>query len=61
MIQYKIEGDRNPGGQSCGRIPSTIIGYDEDLGIEIKCSHHRSQHKNRELIEKLFNFIKENI
>lgn len=61
MINYKIEDNRTPGGQSCGKMITTIIGEDKDLGIEIKCSYFKSQYKNRELIEKMMNFAKEAI
>jgi len=60
-VTYKVEDNRPTGGQSCGKIPTTIIGEIEDLGIEMKCSYHKSQYKNRELIEEAFKYIVEKL
>lgn len=61
MIEYKVEDNRIPGGQSCGKTSSTIIGKDEYLGIEIKCGYFKSQYKNREFIEELFKIAEEKL
>lgn len=45
------------GGQMCGIMPSTMIGKHEDLGIEIRIKHYRSNHKNKELLQTVFDLI----
>lgn len=45
----EVEKPVNLGGQHCGMPVHAIIVKSEDLEIEIKVKHYRSNHQNREL------------
>lgn len=50
------------GGQSCGKFPSKVRIYSEELDIAIECGYLRSRLKNCEMIVKIFEqIIDENI
>jgi len=52
-----VEPHKYTGGQMCGIVPSTVVGIHEDLGIEIRIKAHRNNHKNRELLQTVFDLI----
>lgn len=45
------------GGQSVGSFPVTIVGTHEDLGVKIEISHYKSNHRNKELVQTLFDLV----
>ena len=57
QLEISVEPHKYTGGQSCGIMPSTVIAKHEDLGIEIKIKCHRSTHKNRELLQTVFDLL----
>lgn len=56
-FKISVEPHKYIGGQMCGIMPSTVIGVHEELGIEIRIKAHRQNHKNRELLQTIFNLI----
>lgn len=56
-IRYEIWPNRPPGGQHVGTGPSGVKGYHEingcPTGIEAACEYHRSQHKNRLVVQEM--------
>lgn len=53
QVEFFPEKKKESGGQHCGMLNVNMVAKHEDLGIEIKCSYHRSQHKNKEVLEEL--------
>lgn len=51
----------NTGGQSVGRMSTSLKGTIPELDISISCGYHNSQFKNRKTIVKLFNTILEDL
>ena len=45
------------GGQHCGIRPTKVVGVHDSLGIKIELSHYRSNHKNKELIDTIFDLM----
>ena len=56
-IRYEQWPSRPVGGQHVGTGPSGIKGYHEvgghPTGIEAACEYHRSQHKNRMVVQEM--------
>lgn len=57
QFKISVEPHKYTGGQMCGIMPSTVIGVHEELGIEIRIKAHRQNHKNRELLQTIFDLI----
>jgi len=57
QFEISVESPKYTGGQQCGVHPSTVVGKHEDLGIEIRIKLHRSNHKNRESLQTVFDLI----
>jgi len=47
-LEFKVDDPRENGGQSVCISPRGIILKSDELGIEIKMNHFRSQHRNKE-------------
>lgn len=56
-IKYEVWPQRPPGGQHVGSGPDGIRGVhyidDYPTGIEATCEFHRSQHKNRMVVQEM--------
>lgn len=57
QFKISIEPHKYTGGQCCGIMPSTVVGIHEELGIEIRIKAHRQNHKNKELLQTVFDLI----
>lgn len=57
QFQISVEPHKYTGGQTCGIMPSTVVGIHEELGIEIRIKTYRTNHKNRELLQTVFDLI----
>lgn len=57
QFKISVEPHKYTGGQMCGIMPSTVIGKHNELGIEIRIKTHRNNHKNRELLQIVFDLI----
>jgi hypothetical protein len=53
-VKYSVKHPDKRGGQSCGMPAMPVILTSEELELEITVGFHRSQMKNRELAQTLF-------
>ena len=52
-IKYAAWPPTPSGGQRVGTGPIGVRGTDEATGVEAFCDLHRSQHKNRKVVQEM--------
>lgn len=57
QFEISVEPHKYTGGQTCGIIPSIIVGKHEELGIEIKIKCFNQQNKKQDLLKLVFDLI----